>query len=174
MKNLIFLLTVLMVTANIGNAQPWAKPIPAFNGTQDEAIAILRNSEFINIVRFAESEGPSGSVARFVVEVERIIPLDRQKQELITAQLLHIRNRNNWLLGWPMGYVPFIESEILDVLKDNFSTEEYEKLSERLSANLTTAASAYYYLVNVHANWGVHGFITIPSYIERIYDYFDI
>jgi len=174
MKNLIFLATILLVTAHIGNAQPWAKPIPAFKGTQEEAIAILRNSEFVNILRVKKDEDPSASVARFIVEIERIIPLDKQKRELITEQLLRIPKENGWMIYWPLGYTPYIELEALDVLKENFSTEVYETLSEQLFVNLTAAASAYDYLTNVHADWGVRGFIDIPNYIKMIYDHFDI
>ena len=157
------------------------KSSPSFEGSKEETITILRNSEFLTILRYPADT--LNNVNRFIDEVNKITILDLQKNELLKTELLSALQKKegawtDWtLICWPIRRPPFIGTSIDKVLKDKFSFSEYEKLSEQLSANLIRASSAYEYLTKLHMDmeeWVVRGFIDGADYIDMIYKYFDI
>ncbi|MDR2912670.1 MAG: hypothetical protein LBV38_05150 [Alistipes sp.] len=178
MKNFVFLLSAFfMLLPYCGYAQYG----PKFEGSKEEAIAILRNNEFLDILRYPKDS--LGNVERFINELSKIAPIEPQNSELLKRQLLSVIKKKegywtDWsLVCWPIGKLPFIGSGADKVLKDNFSVAEYEIMSEQLLANMITATATYAYLTELHMvmeEWVVRGFIDGSDYIEMIYDYFDI
>ena len=137
----------------------------------------------MNIFRYRTDEDSSANVDRFLIEVERVMPLDQQKRELLKSQMIDIPRKDTrikgsgWLLGYYSSAPPMIGRSLLAVLKDNFSDSEYELLSEQLSANLTKAVSAYEYLTELKmAEEGqtIRVVTGLPNEIPRLYKYFDI
>ena len=178
MKKIGFLIVMLFSAVSYHSYAQHS--VPKFEGSKEEAIAILRNSEFINILRHVEDQDSSDNIDRFLVEVDRIVPMDRQKREALKAKLLDVPPKDiraqSWLMHTAIN-VPSIAPSILKILEETFSASDYEKLEEQLTANQITAISAYEYLTEQHMvmeEWVIRGFISLPEYIEMIYDYFDI
>ena len=179
MKKSCFLLIVFVVTMISGG---YAQNTPKFD-SKEEAITIVRNSEFINILRYLNDEDKSANVDRFINEVNKIVPVDSQKKEQLKTRLLFavqgkIEDLSDFsLIHWSRGNSPYIGSGIFAVLKDNFSASEYDILSKQLPENLTIAASAYLYLSDLYKTlegWVVGAPTDMPHYIEWVYEYFDI
>ncbi len=176
MKRILFLLTTLVAVAHWGNAQD--RP---HIDSRDEAIAILKNSEFFDILR--NPTDTINNIDRFVSEINRIVSIDQQQSNRLKAQILSVLQKKegfpqDWsLIYWPLGQFPFVGSNINHVLKANFSASDYARLSDQLSKNLGTAVSAYARLAESHKtkeNWASIGFIDMPDYIKMIYEYFGI
>ena len=181
MKKIGFLLILFFSAVSYQSYAQYS--VSKFEGSKEEAIAILRNSEFVNILRHVEDQDSSDNIDRFLVEVDRIVPMDRQKREVLKTKLLDVPKkdtqikRSGWLTRAPINFPPYITPNALKVLQETFSTSDYEKLEEQLTANQITAISAYEYLTEQHMvmeEWVIRGFISVPEYIEMIYDYFDI
>jgi hypothetical protein len=178
MKKFLFLLCLFAIVEP-SNAD--TQPIPKFEGSKEDAIATLRNSEFVDMLRYHEDI--STNIDRFLNEVNKIVAVDSQERTQLETQMIAvIQNKegdsmDRSLAYWPRGISPFIGSNILAVLEKNFSASEYEKLSEQLSSSLTAAASAYRFLCDLYDKemGAVVGTpIDIPYYVKRVYDYFDI
>jgi hypothetical protein len=171
-KLIISLFTVFMAaTVHQGYAQ----------NTPQEAIAILRVSGFIDILR--NPTDTLANVDRFIGELNKIFPVDQQKHSLLKERILSVLRKKEGfsedrsLIYWPLGQYPFVGSNIDRVLKDNFSISVCEKLSGQLAKNLKVTITAYEYLVKRHKineNLAALGFIDTPDYINMIYEYFDI
>ena len=173
MKKWMFILFTVFTVATVyqGYAQ----------NTPEKDIAILRGSELLDILR--HETDTLANIDRFVGEIHKIVPLDQQKSDLLKKGILAVlQKKEGWgkdwsLLYWPIGRSPFVGSNTNKLLKDNFSPSDYEKLSDQLSKELETAVSAYKRLTELHKtreNWVSLGFISLPDYIQMIYEYFDI
>ncbi len=152
-------------------------------GDKEESVKILKNSEFINILRHSADEYAFDNVDRFIVEINKIIPVDQLKKKVLKTELLSVIQEkkgvsHDWYLVFlPWGETPYIGQDIYNVLKNNFSASDYGRLSNQLSNNLTAAYYAYDYLAKLYTvekGNGVRGFIDKPEYIDMIYQYFGI
>lgn len=162
----------------------YAQDLPKFEGSTEDAIGIVRNSYFVPMLTYAADT--LLNIDRFIREVDKIVPVDRQKKGQLEIQLLSVLQKKegysmDWsLIYWPLGRAPFVGSNVDAVLKDNFSSSEYEKLSEQLSKNLITTISAYQFLFYLQKeelekqDYFIIGFPDNPRLIKGVYDYFDI
>lgn len=155
--------------------------------SKEQAISILQNSEFINIHRSFDEDKPV-SVEKFIIEIDKIVPLDEETRQVLSEQLLAMVQTeqqyvvNNSLIFWSITTQPFIGPSALDILKDNFSALEYEKLSAGLLSGWLTAIEAYDFLRMVwkeefEKEIGESVTLTFPGSndgIDFLYDYFDI
>lgn len=176
MKKWIFTFAVLIMATCYGYSQR----APEID-TKEEAIAILKSSDFFYILRYPEDSVTN--VNRFVREIDKIVYSDQQKSDQLKVQLLSVFQKKEgysqqWsLLYWPVGQVPYFGSSIQAVLRDNFSASDYEKISSLTAKDLNTAYSAYQYLVALQKEelgWLVLGFTSTPEHIKKVYEYFGI
>ncbi len=144
--------------------------------SKEDAIEILRSSEFVQIYRFTDDD--RGNVERLLREIDKTIPIDDDKKILLRNQLLDAAQ----LVVWPMDRPPFIGTAVDAMLKNNFNTTEYEILSSRLTEGMENAVGAYYYLKSVYKEQTereagepvIFSLTHTPSFVNMIYEYFDI
>lgn len=121
--------------------------------SKEQAISILRKSNFTTIFRFEDDV--IANVGLFLEEIENITPLDPQKSDAVKMKLLAIGQdkkgyaQDYLLVGLPSGHPPFIGTEAIAVLKNNFSENEYTRVRDLLLKEMTDVANAYRFLRKV-------------------------
>lgn len=140
--------------------------------SKEEAIAILRSNEFLQIYRTPNCD--SVNVEKFIKEIDKIVHLEAETAGNLKEQLL--RSAECEIVIWPLS-APFISKEVGNVLRNNFTDSEYNELSSELAEKLIKMSDAYRYLSSLRQQKeGVvpFGYPGNSEYIDTIYDYFDI
>lgn len=109
--------------------------------SEEQAIEELRSSNFLDIYK-SEPHDPM-NVERLIEEVEKIVPLEKPKKARLNEQLSDVPGN---MVEWSFSRPPFISTEVEGILRDNFTADEYNRLSAAFAEKLIAMKVAYGYL----------------------------
>jgi len=149
MKNLIIILSaVFVISTHCG-----------YSFTKQEASALLKNHYLFQY--FRHPSDTTATLNRFVETVNKIVPISEQKKENLKALLLTAIRQdsnkgtsvNDQMMNLPLidySFIPLMGANVNNVIKNNFSAEEYRMVFNTILNDRVTANDAYWDLQSIY------------------------
>ena len=154
MKNLIVILSAFFIfSVHDGYAQD------PFRFNKQEASALLKEHYLFQY--FRHPEDTTATLNRFVETVNKIVPISEQKKDSLKVLLLTaIRqdpNRetsvNDQMTNLPLvdySFIPLMGANANNVIKNNFSWDEYRVIYNTILSDRVIAKDAYWSLTSIY------------------------
>ncbi|MCL2682255.1 MAG: hypothetical protein FWE63_02060 [Bacteroidales bacterium] len=149
-KNVLFLFVALVILGHCGFTQN----NEASQFTKEEAVAAIKINYLFMYFRYPEDT--IANINRLIDNMSEVVLINKEKSDKIKVLILsEIKQAEkkmsvNHVLGLQRydlpGFIPIMGINANDIVKNSFSSSDYEKIYDRLVKDRINAKNAYRYL----------------------------